>query len=109
MRLGRLVVVGLMLGAGAVTAAEPAEGERVRLWRKYPSQVTVQDGPAPGLVVMTSQLSTFSSSTLNLNGNVGAHMGQCTTLVYESALSRDLKKEPLRKDEILGFSCTTAE
>lgn len=108
MRYTQLVMgMALAVGAGLATAAKPAEGELVRIWRDHPSMVTVQDGPVPGVVVLTSQLTTFNPSSMN--GNSGGHMGQCTTLVHEVVLKRDLKKEPLRKDEILGFSCTTDE
>lgn len=103
-----LLAVALLSGTGLAAAAQAAVDNKItKLWRKYPSEVTAQEGPVPGLVVLTSQLTTHNDSSMN--GNSGAHMGQCTTLVHESVLQRDLRKEPLRKDEILGFSCTTAE
>ena len=92
----RLIVAVALSAVGTLASAEVTKIENDVF-------VTAQAGPLPGTVVLRSGLSYFNSGR---KGNAGDALGECWTLVRESDIKRDFAKQPVTKEEILGFSCT---
>ncbi len=92
-----LTVVGF---AGPVAAAE--EIQKID-YGVVKMETSSQPGLLPGTVLLRRAVLSFNEGR---KGNAGDVLGECWTLVNESVVKRDLGKQPISKDEILGFSCT---
>ena len=99
----RLIAVALLLGTSTLAVA--VDNIYTKLERRRGSPVVIEQGPLPGTVIFTSSINYIAKKYDEaLDGNVGDVMARCQTLVSAS-LSRDFAKNPVQKDEILGFSC----
>lgn len=105
MKKGKVLLGVVLLGISAVVMA--ADNTYTKIEPKRGQTVLIEQGPLPGTAIITSSVSYKALEGENLfNGNAGITMAKCSTLVSESVLKRDFIKNPIQKDEILGFSCT---
>ncbi len=70
---------------------------------QIPKLAVISDGPLPGTVISMVSMTSRDPVT----GNDGNVTGYCVALVMKETVQRDLEKQPLKPQEILGFTCNT--